>query len=863
MLTVNRVQTLSIERLSRDFMLKGLVHRAPWLALALLCCVVTTLVPTQSLAIDNPEIEPNDSKAAATQAMSGGLGMGPLDTISGTTTGAGGSGAGSADYFLVKTVGAAANYYRHQLILTSNTPGHTVTIRGLSQTAGVINAGTDVTVQSSAISAPGTPANSRMIQWYGFGKNEQLYVRVTGTASTTAPYSLELTRTVVAPVVMAGSASDGSITIARGPGNANNTDFWVYNSALAAITGYGNDDPSSLTRSYTPGTYYIAMSNTNVANNLASPPDEASSSQPVMDFADCIVNSSQTTGLNMNTVAAGAFGSATGIAIKNNPFDVILYCFSVIPPSMTPPTGEGGAEPLYASNCGDEPVCFTVVVTPGQNPTSTGLSVTISLTSILGPTSYTLFDDGLNCDGAAGDLVFGRLYTPSVNVTPGTYSIPFLIRDGQDRQGTGAIQLNMVSCPNQPRNDLCSGAVPLIPNQPAINGYTFNATADVNAPNCSGSDPQSQGVWYKVNGTGTRLIARTCSSTDSFDTVLHVYCGYEGCSALTCVASGDDECGELSSASWCSELGATYYVLVKGKRAYSRGQFDIRLFDLGNPCTDSAQCLPRGACCIGEECVQQSAPVCAALGGVFEGEGTNCERIVVRTLYSAPILFPVSIPDNNSSGVTSNITIASGAPLIDDLAVGVNLDHPFAGDLTVTLTKGATVVTLVERVGRNLFSGGDGSNYAGEYIFAPATVAGGAGNLWAQASSVNDLADIPTGVYRASRATDGDAPTPDLNVFSGTSYSGTWTLRVTDRSSGNTGTLRAFRFRELTSAPICDPCGECAADFNLDGGIDGSDVAAFFEAWEAATPCSDVNGDGGIDGSDVQAFFVVWQAGGC
>jgi len=831
--------------------------------LVLVWFVLLTVGSPQSFAIDNPEIEPNDSKGTATIANSGGLGMVALDTISGTTTGASGSGSTSPDSFRVRTIGSVTNYYRHQLILTSNTPGHTVTIRGLSQTAGVINAGTDVVVQSSAISAPGTPANSRMIQWYGFGKNEQLYVRVTGTASTTASYSLELIRTSVAPVVMAGSVSDGSVTIARGAGNANNTDFWVYNSTLAAITGYGNDDPSSLTRSYTPGTYYIAMSNTNVANNLASPVDEASNSQPVMDFEDCIVNSSQTTGLNMNTVAAGTFGSATGIAIKNNPFDVILYCFSVIPPAMTPPTGEGGAEPLYASNCGDEPVCFTVVVTPGQNPTSTGLSVSISLTSILGPTALTLFDDGLNCDGAAGDLVFGRLYTPTVNVTPGTYSIPFTIRDAQDRQGTGSILLNMVSCPNEPRNDLCSRAESLIPNQVPISGYTFNATADVNAPNCSGTNPQSQGVWYKVSGTGTRLIVRTCTSTESFDTVLHVYCGHNGCDVLTCVADGDDECADLSSASWCSELGATYYVLVKGKQAYSRGQFDIRLIDLGNPCTDSAECLPRGACCVGGECVQQSAPVCAALGGVYEGQGVACERITTRTLYAAPIFFPLSIPDNNATGVTSTITVANGAPLIDDLAVGVNLDHPFAGDLTVTLTKGSIVVTLVERVGRTLSSGGDGSDFFGEYIFAPASVPGGAGNLWAQAAAVNDLSDIPPGVYRASRATDGNAPTPDLNVFTGTSYSGTWTLRVTDRSSGNTGLLRTFRFRELISTPICDPCGECAADFNLDGGIDGADVAAFFVAWEAAAPCSDVNGDGGIDGSDVQAFFVVWEAGGC
>jgi hypothetical protein len=59
-----------------------------------------------------------------------------------------------------------------------------------------------------------------------------------------------------------------------------------------------------------------------------------------------------------------------------------------------------------------------------------------------------------------------------------------------------------------------------------------------------------------------------------------------------------------------------------------------------------------------------------------------------------------------------------------------------------------------------------------------------------------------------------------------------------------------------------DGCG-CAADYNQDGGVDGSDVEAFFAEWENAEGCSDVNQDGGIDGADVEAFFAVWENGGC
>ncbi len=53
----------------------------------------------------------------------------------------------------------------------------------------------------------------------------------------------------------------------------------------------------------------------------------------------------------------------------------------------------------------------------------------------------------------------------------------------------------------------------------------------------------------------------------------------------------------------------------------------------------------------------------------------------------------------------------------------------------------------------------------------------------------------------------------------------------------------------------------CFADTNGDGGVDGSDVEAFFLAWEAAAPLGDFNLDGGVDGADVEAFFLAWESG--
>jgi hypothetical protein len=69
--------------------------------------------------------------------------------------------------------------------------------------------------------------------------------------------------------------------------------------------------------------------------------------------------------------------------------------------------------------------------------------------------------------------------------------------------------------------------------------------------------------------------------------------------------------------------------------------------------------------------------------------------------------------------------------------------------------------------------------------------------------------------------------------------------------------IRDAAERSVREGPVC------VADFNRDGGVDGSDVDAFFFAWERGGDGADVNEDGGVDGADIEGFFSVWQNGGC
>ena len=63
--------------------------------------------------------------------------------------------------------------------------------------------------------------------------------------------------------------------------------------------------------------------------------------------------------------------------------------------------------------------------------------------------------------------------------------------------------------------------------------------------------------------------------------------------------------------------------------------------------------------------------------------------------------------------------------------------------------------------------------------------------------------------------------------------------------------------RSVRESPIC------AADFNRDGDVDGSDVAASFFARERGRDLADVSEYGGNDSAAIEAFFSVREVGVC
>src|SRR6185369_10354787 len=91
---------------------------------------------------------------------------------------------------------------------------------------------------------------------------------------------------------------------------------------------------------------------------------------------------------------------------------------------------------------------LTVTVTPGANPTSTGLTVTADLSSVGGSASQQFFDDGSNGgDAVAGNNVFTYVATVAPLTTAGLKSLPFTITDNQARFGNGSISLTVQQPP--------------------------------------------------------------------------------------------------------------------------------------------------------------------------------------------------------------------------------------------------------------------------------------------------------------------------------------------------------------------------------------------------------------------------------
>lgn len=150
--------------------------------------------------------------------------------------------------------------------------------------------------------------------------------------------------------------------------------------------------------------------------------------------------------------------------------------------SPTNPAGTGAATPstVQAGNSS----LLTVSVTPGANPTSTGLAVSANLSSIGGSATQQFFDDGTHGDAVAGDNVFSFQATVPAATTAGLKTISATITDAQSRSGSASISLNVTPLSTPPTGTGSANPNSVQGGNPTL--LTVNVTP--------GSNPVSTGI---------------------------------------------------------------------------------------------------------------------------------------------------------------------------------------------------------------------------------------------------------------------------------------------------------------------------------------------------------------------------------
>jgi hypothetical protein len=136
----------------------------------------------------------------------------------------------------------------------------------------------------------------------------------------------------------------------------------------------------------------------------------------------------------------------------------------------TNPAATGTASPstLQAGNS----TLLTVAVTPGLNPTSSGIGLTADLTTIGGSASQQFFDDGTHGDAVANDNTFSFQATVPANTASGGKTLAVSVTDAQSRSASASIALTVT-----PLSTLPTGTGSANPNSLQAGGSTLLTVA--------------------------------------------------------------------------------------------------------------------------------------------------------------------------------------------------------------------------------------------------------------------------------------------------------------------------------------------------------------------------------------------------
>ena len=215
---------------------------------------------------------------------------------------------------------------------------------------------------------------------------------------------------------------------------------------------------------------------------------------------------------------------------------------------------------------------------------------------------------------------------------------------------------------------------------------------------------------------------------------------------------------------------------------------------------------------------------------------------------------PASIPDGSGAlrSIPFEVTVQDPADLIiTGIELELDIEHPWIGDLVVSLRSPSGVITqLIDRNGQVPFGFPGPFGCGGDDIAM--VLAEDALN---QVDDVCSITETPvlTGRLR---------PHESFASHFGGEPNGTWFIDLQDLQSGDAGSFISGALIleievDCDGDGVADEC-VCPEDLNADGVVDGADLADLLSQWSLSSVAGDLDGDGTVSGGDLAILLASW-----
>jgi uncharacterized protein len=287
--------------------------------------------------------------------------------------------------------------------------------------------GTTVTLFATRKGGTGTTGGGELVSLVDTGGYNAAFSSSTFTLLATAATNTAFRGVVLTPQVTAGlpNLTINDVSVSEGNSGITTFTFTVSLSAPAGAGGVTFDIATADNTASSPSDY--------TAKTLTSQTIPAGSSTATFDVlvnGDTIVEPDETFFVNVTNVTGANLTDGQGLGTILN---------DDVPPTPTNPSGSGSANP--GSVAAGANTLLTVSVTPGTNPTSTGLAVTCDLTAIGGSNPQSFFDDGTHGDVLASNNIFSFNATVDGGTSIGAKSMPCTITDTNPEHSAGSASI--------------------------------------------------------------------------------------------------------------------------------------------------------------------------------------------------------------------------------------------------------------------------------------------------------------------------------------------------------------------------------------------------------------------------------------